>query len=60
MVRFVRTMITNLGIVGEFLTFLWHRKLWWLIPMVVVLLVFALLLVFASASGVGPFIYTLF
>jgi drug/metabolite transporter superfamily protein YnfA len=60
MIRFVRTMITNLGIVGEFLTFLWRRKLWWLIPMVVVLLVFALLLVFASASGVGPFIYTLF
>jgi drug/metabolite transporter superfamily protein YnfA len=60
MIRFVRTMITNLGIVGEFLTFLWHRKLWWLIPMVVVLLIFALLLVFASASGVGPFIYTLF
>ena len=60
MIRFVRTMITNLGIVGEFLTFLWHRKRWWLIPMVVVLLVFALLLVFASASGVGPFIYTLF
>ena len=60
MIRFVRTMITNLGIVGEFLTFLWQRKLWWLIPMVVVLLVIALLLVFASASGVGPFIYTLF
>ena len=60
MIRFVRTMMTNLGIVGEFLTFLWQRKLWWLIPMVVVLLVLALLLVFASASGVGPFIYTLF
>jgi len=53
-------MMTNLGIVGEFLTFLWQRKLWWLIPMVVMLLVLALLLVFASASGVGPFIYTLF
>lgn len=60
MIRFVRTMIINLGIVAEFLTFLWQRKLWWLIPMVVVLMVFALLLVFASASGVGPFIYTLF
>lgn len=60
MIKFVRTMMTNLGIVGEFLTFLWQRKLWWLIPMIVVLLVLALLLVFASASGVGPFIYTLF
>jgi hypothetical protein len=47
-------------VVNELLSFLWQRKLWWLIPMVVVLLVFGLLLVFASASGIGPFIYTLF
>ena len=45
---------------GQLLNFLWQRKLWWLIPMVAVLLLFGLLLIFASASGVGPFIYTLF
>jgi hypothetical protein len=28
--------------------------------MVTLLLVFGLLLIFASASGIGPFIYTLF
>ena len=53
-------MGSNFGVVNELLSFLWQRKLWWLIPMVVVLLVFGLLLVFASASGIGPFIYTLF
>ena len=53
-------MSSNVGIVGELLSFLWKRKLWWLIPMVAVLLLFGLLLIFASASGVGPFIYTLF
>jgi hypothetical protein len=58
--RFIRTMFTNLGVAGELVRFLWRRKLWWLVPMVIVLLLFALLLVFASASGVGPFIYTLF
>jgi hypothetical protein len=47
-------------VVGQLLNFLWQRKLWWLIPMVAVLLLFGLLLIFASASGVGPFIYTLF
>ena len=57
---FIRSMMANLGVVGEVLSFLWQRKLWWLIPMVAVLLLLALLLVFASASGVGPFIYTLF
>ena len=58
--QFFKNMSSNMGIVGEFLKFLWERKMWWLIPMVVVLLVFGFLLIFASASGVGPFIYTLF
>ena len=57
---FVRSMITKLGVAGELLKFLWQRKLWWLIPMVTLLLLLGLLLVFASTSGVGPFIYTLF
>jgi len=60
MKTFIRSMMANLGVVGEVISFLWQRKLWWLIPMVVVLLLFALLIIFASASGVGPFIYTLF
>ena len=60
MKNFFRSMTSNIGIVGELLNFLWKRKLWWLIPMVAVLLLFGLLLIFASASGVGPFIYTLF
>jgi hypothetical protein len=60
MKTFVRSMIGSLGVFGELLCFLWQRKLWWLIPMIIVLTLFSLLVVFASASGVGPFIYTLF
>ena len=60
MKNFIRSMTSNVGVVNELLAFLWKRKLWWLIPMVAVLLLFGLLLIFASASGVGPFIYTLF
>ena len=60
MQAFVRSMMSNLGVVGELLSFFWERKLWWLIPMVSILLLFGLLLIFASASGVGPFIYTPF
>jgi len=60
MQTWLRGFVANAGIMGEVLVFLWKRKLWWLIPMVVTLLLFGLLLVFASASGVGPFIYTLF
>lgn len=53
-------MGSNLGVVGELLGFLWKQKMYVLIPMVVVLVVFGLLIIFASASGIGPFIYTLF
>jgi hypothetical protein len=60
MKKFFQGMLTNMGVVSEVLSFLWKRKLWWLIPMVAALLVFGLLLVFATTSGVAPFIYTLF
>ncbi len=52
--------LTRLGIVGELLAFLWKRKLWWLIPMIVVIVLFTMLLIFAQGSAVAPFIYTLF
>jgi hypothetical protein len=60
MSNFFKGMVTNTGILGEIIQFLWARKMWWLIPMVTVLILFGLLLVFASSSGVAPFIYTLF
>ena len=52
--------LLRLGVVGELFRFLWARKLWWLIPMVLTLIIFAVLLIFAQASAIGPFIYTLF
>lgn len=57
---FIRSMGSNLAVAGELLTYLWKQRLWWLIPMVAVLMIFGLLIIFASASGIGPFIYTLF
>lgn len=50
---------TRFAIIGELFSFLWKQKMWWLIPMIAVLLVFGLLLVVAGSS-LGPFIYTLF
>jgi hypothetical protein len=55
-----RDLGQRIGIAGELLAFLWRRKLWWLTPLVTVLLLLGLLLAFASATGVGPAIYTLF
>ncbi|MBI4514428.1 MAG: hypothetical protein HY699_01250 [Deltaproteobacteria bacterium] len=57
---FIEGLRNRLGIAGELLSFLWQRKLWWMIPMVFVLLVFGGLMVTAQSTALGPFIYTLF
>jgi len=50
----------KLGIMQELMAFLWERKLWWMMPMVLTLLLFGMLILFAESSAVAPFIYTLF
>jgi hypothetical protein len=47
-------------VMSEFLEFLRHEKKYWLLPIVVVFVLFGLLLVFSQSSAVAPFIYTLF
>ena len=47
-------------VLGEFWSFLKLEKKYWLVPVVVVFLLFGLLLVFSQSSAVAPFIYTLF
>lgn len=58
--KLIKNLTSRLGVLGELLVFLWQRKLWWLIPMIVVLVLFGLLLIFTQSSAVAPFIYTLF
>jgi len=49
---------------GEFVKELWafmkERKKFWLLPILVVLLLFGSLMVFTQGSAVAPFVYTLF
>lgn len=40
--------------------FLKVRKKFWLLPIILVLLLFGFLIVFSSGSAIAPFIYTLF
>ena len=58
--RIVKETVAKLGIAGELIVFLWKRKLWWLIPMVAVLLAFGIVIVAGGSTGAGPFVYTLF
>jgi hypothetical protein len=56
----VRKIAGRLVVAGELLQCLWDQRLWWLIPMVTVLLLFGLLMFFVQATPVGSFVYTLF
>jgi len=49
----------NSGLIREFLLFLKCNKKWWLLPILVVLLLFGILLVLGGTAA-GPFIYPLF
>ncbi len=48
------------GIFRQLMVYLWQQKLWWLIPLILVLGTVALLAGGAAMSGVAPFIYVLF
>ncbi len=56
----LQDFLMRLGVLGELLAFLWKRKLYWMLPMVITLLVFALLIMLGGSSPLSPFIYTLF
>ena len=46
--------------IGELWMFMRERKKFWLLPIVLVLVLFGSLLVLTQGSVVAPFIYTLF
>ena len=44
----------------EFLEFLKVRKKYWLMPIIIVLVLFGGLIILSQGSAVAPFIYTIF
>ena len=49
-----------LSFIKEFLEFLKVRKKYWLLPILLVLVLFGGLIVLSQGSAVAPFIYTIF
>lgn len=51
----------DMGIVKELFVFLWQNKLWWMLPIFIVIAVLIVLITIgAQSSTAAPFIYTLF
>ena len=58
--RWAKQLSRRMGVMRELFGFLWKQRLWWMIPMMTILLLFGLLLLFAQSSPLAPFVYTLF
>ena len=50
----------HLDLLLEFWEFVKERKKWWLLPILILLLLFGALIFLTEGSAVAPFIYTLF
>ena len=48
------------GLLREFWDFIVHEKAWWMTPIVIVLVLMVAFILWAEASPVLPFIYTVF
>ncbi len=46
--------------IRDLIGFLGKRKKFWLLPAIIILLLFGILIVLTSGTAVAPFIYTLF
>ena len=58
--KFLRTFLSRLTIIGELWEFMRYRKKWWLGPIIFILLILGLFIVLTEGSALAPFIYTLF
>jgi hypothetical protein len=52
--------LKNKSFLSELVSMLWEKKLWWLAPIVIILILFAVLLVLGQSSVISPFVYTIF
>ncbi|WNH13833.1 DUF5989 family protein [Thalassobellus suaedae] len=44
----------------DFFLFLRERKKWWLVPLIIIFLLFGILIFLTNGSALAPFIYSLF
>ena len=57
--KFKRLVIIRLGIVKEFIFTLWKYKMWWALPIIIIILLLTVFLLIVGYSGVGVIIYPL-
>jgi hypothetical protein len=51
------TTVGKMRLLAEFWTFLKERKLWWMAPIIIILLLLGALIFLTEGSAIAPFIY---
>ncbi len=57
---FLKNLKDKLSIFKDLWEFMRVRKVWWLSPIIILLILLGLLIIFAEGSALSPFIYALF
>jgi hypothetical protein len=57
--KIIKNFISRSEEVKDLMKFLWKVKLWFLIPFIVILIIFGGILIFAQTTGIAPFIYSI-
>lgn len=52
--------MSKLKIVKEFFEYIGHNKKLWLIPVIIILFIFAAAIIVSQSQALAPFIYSLF
>lgn len=60
MTNYAKKIGARFTVIGRLFSFLWQNKMWWLIPLVVVLVGLGILIVVGQTTPIGAFIYTIF
>ncbi|MBI2444547.1 MAG: hypothetical protein HYV42_04885 [Candidatus Magasanikbacteria bacterium] len=49
-----------LKVLKDLVVFFWQAKKWYLYPLLLIIILFGVVMVFAQSSALAPFIYTIF
>ena len=55
-----RNMSDHVSAVGDFISFLWANKKWWLAPMVGGLFIVGVVIILTNSSAIVPWVFSLF
>ena len=56
----VQDATRRFGVVNGLFVFLWQKRLWWMIPILLAVVAVACIVALAAHPAAAPFIYTLF